>query len=159
MKWDGREPSGKIYILHRQQLVSRPIAEVFEFFSRASNLQVLTPPWLDFRIVEAPETMEAGSLIRYKLRIHKLPIRWTTEIIEWQPPHRFVDVQLSGPYSLWHHEHTFMADPKGTLVEDKVRYALPFGFVGRIANWMSVERDVTAIFDYRERKMCKLFSP
>ncbi len=147
----------KTYTLHRAQVVPRRVEEVFEFFSHAGNLQALTPPWLDFRMVNAPGELQAGSLIRYQLRIHMLPIRWTSEITAWQPPHRFVDVQLSGPYTLWHHEHKFSPDPRGTIVEDTVQYALPLGILGQIGHWGLVRRDLKNVFDYRAAKMRELF--
>jgi ligand-binding SRPBCC domain-containing protein len=81
----------KIYKLVREQRVARNIDEVFEFFSRPENLQALTPEWLDFRIFQTPAELKAGSLIKYKLRWHRLPIRWTTEITQWNPPYGFRD--------------------------------------------------------------------
>lgn len=143
----------KTYILTRQQWVPRPIEAAFDFFSRASNLQSITPPWLDFHITEAPAEMRAGALLRYTLRIHKIPVRWKTEITEWNPPYGFVDEQISGPYELWHHEHTFTSDRGGTVIEDEVRYALPFGPLGRLAHVILVRRDLKLIFDYRSEKM------
>jgi ligand-binding SRPBCC domain-containing protein len=150
-----------IYILEREQWLPKPIDEVFAFFSRPENLQTLTPDWLDFRIVEAPQTLAAGALIRYRLRWHFLPIRWTTEITEWNPPHRFVDREIAGPYALWNHEHSFVAHKAGTTVgttmHDRVSYALPFGPLGRLAHAISVERDVESIFDFRAEAMKQLF--
>ena len=118
------------YCLEREQWLPRPIDEVFSFFSRPENLQVITPAWLDFRMVETPKVLAVGSLIRYRLRWHGLPIRWTTEITEWNPPHRFVDRAMSGPYALWNHEHWFTVDQEGTTMRDRVTYALPFGVGG-----------------------------
>jgi ligand-binding SRPBCC domain-containing protein len=129
---------------------------VFDFFSLAQNLSLLTPPWLEFKMVEAPE-LRAGALIHYRLRIHGLPARWTTKITEWAPPHRFVDIQLSGPYQLWHHEHVFTAGRDGTTMADTVRYALPFGPLGRLAHWAFVGHDLQHVFDYRAQKMRELF--
>lgn len=145
------------YVLHREQWLTRPIEEVFEFFSRPENLQVITPPWLDFRMVATPQTLQAGSLIRYRLRWHALPIRWTTEISEWNPPHGFVDREVSGPYALWNHEHSFSAYEGGTTMRDRVTYALPFGILGWIAHKILVKRDVERIFDYRSQTMQRLF--
>jgi ligand-binding SRPBCC domain-containing protein len=145
------------YCLEREQWLPRPLHEVFAFFSRPENLQVITPPWLDFRMVEVPEALAAGSLIRYRLRWHALPIRWTTEISEWNPPHGFVDREVSGPYALWNHEHWFRADHEGTTMRDRVTYALPFGWLGRAAHWALVKRDVEKIFDYRAETMRRLF--
>jgi ligand-binding SRPBCC domain-containing protein len=85
-------------ILERSQLVPVDVDEAFAFFADAWNLEAITPPWLRFRIVEAPKTLEQGSLLEYRLRLFGVPIRWRTEIVEWQPPFGFTDVQLSGPY-------------------------------------------------------------
>ena len=87
----------KTYLLAQEQWVPRPLEEVFDFFSRPMNLDSITPPWLDFHITEAPDALRAGSHIRYQLRIHRVPVLWTTEITEWNPGMRFVDEQKSGP--------------------------------------------------------------
>jgi ligand-binding SRPBCC domain-containing protein len=144
------------YHLEREQWLPKPIDEVFLFFSRPENLQVLTPQWLDFRMVEAPQALAAGSLIHYRLRWHGLPIRWTTEISEWNPPHGFVDREVRGPYALWNHEHWFVAHDGGTTMRDRVAYALPFGWIGNLAHGM-VQRDVEGLFDFRAATMQRLF--
>jgi len=150
---DGMRP----YQIARQQWLPAPLENVFSFFSRPENLQALTPPFLDFQLVEVPQEMRAGSLIRYKLRLRGLPIRWTTKITEWDPPHGFKDDQLSGPYALWHHEHRFVAERGGTTMFDKVSYALPLGILATPAHWLFVRRDIENIFDYREKRMKDLF--
>lgn len=147
----------KIYSISSTQWVPRPLEEVFEFFSRPANLQELTPPLLNFHILEAPEHIQAGSLIRYRLKVHKVPVSWTTEIVEWEPPRRFVDVQLKGPYSLWRHQHTFVAERGGTTISDHVDYSLPFGPLGQIVHGLFVRRDVEQIFAFRGVKMRELF--
>lgn len=145
------------YLLTREQRLSKPIDEIFAFFSRPDNLQAITPPWLDFGMVDAPESLTKGSLIRYRLRWHWIPMRWTTEISEWNPPYRFVDRQISGPYSLWHHEHDFLPDNGGTIIRDRVTYALPFGPIGQLAHYVAVEADVRRIFDFRTASLRRLF--
>jgi ligand-binding SRPBCC domain-containing protein len=147
----------KTYILEREQWLPRPIDQIFTFFSRPENLQIITPHWLDFRVMDAPQTLAAGSLIHYRLRWRFLPIRWTTEITQWEPPHRFVDRQLSGPYALWNHEHSFQSQRNGTTIRDRVHYALPLGPLGRFAHSLSVKRDVSTIFDFRAEAMRRLF--
>jgi ligand-binding SRPBCC domain-containing protein len=129
--------------------------EVFAFFGEARNLEAITPPWLRFEVLTpAPIAMRAGTLIDYRIRVHGFPIRWRTEITEWQPPHRFTDVQLRGPYTLWHHTHTFTARDGGTLCGDHVRYR-PRG--GAWVNWLFVRRDVERIFQYREQRLRERF--
>ena len=103
--------------------------------------------------------MRAGTLIEYRLRLHRLPIAWLTRIEEWVPSERFVDMQLTGPYRLWHHTHTFRAHPDGgTLMTDTVRYALPFGPLGSLAHRVLVRRDLERIFDYRARAVPALLT-
>jgi ligand-binding SRPBCC domain-containing protein len=98
--------AGKSYTLSFQQQVSCPLPEVFDFFSRAENLEALTPPWLNFKILNVnPQPIRQGTLIQYGPRVHGIPLRWTSEILEWGPPYRFVDLQLRGPYKVWRHEH------------------------------------------------------
>ena len=128
-----------------------PPEAVFPFFGDALNLEAITPPWLGFRVVTpGPIEMAPGARIEYRLRLHGMPIRWRTTIAVWDPPHRFVDVQLSGPYRMWHHTHDFdPATDGGTLMRDTVRYALPFGPLGAAAHRLLVRRDLEAIFDYR----------
>lgn len=146
------------FIFRAEQVVPRPLEEVFDFFSRAENLQQLTPPWLHFRILSvAPQPVRRGTLIRYSLRWRVFPIRWTTEIIEWDPPHRFVDEQLNGPYKLWHHEHRFIAEGNATRIQDEVQYLLPFGLIGRVAHSLKVRRDVESIFEYRKKAVAERF--
>jgi ligand-binding SRPBCC domain-containing protein len=146
------------FIFHAEQFVPKPLEEVFSFFSRAENLQRLTPPWLHFRIVSVdPQPVRKGTLIRYSLRWRIFPIRWTTEIREWDPPNGFVDLQLKGPYKLWHHQHRFIGEAGGTRIIDEVQYALPFGMLGRMAHVLKVKKDVATIFAYREDMVRKMF--
>ena len=145
-------------IFRAEQFVPHPLAEVFDFFSRAENLQELTPPWLNFRILDvSTNPVRQGTLIRYALRWRIFPIRWTTEILEFDPPQRFVDVQLKGPYKKWHHEHRFVAENGGTRIFDEVQYELPFGALGAIANRFQVRRDVEAIFEFRREAIKRRF--
>ncbi len=142
--------------LVREQWVPQSIDEAFAFFSRPENLQEITPKWLDFSIDSISGELATGTLIRYKLRWHGLPMRWTSEIVDWDPPHCFVDNQIKGPYALWHHEHRLASQGEGTLIRDEVTYALPLGVIGRLINALFVHKDVEGIFDYREQRMREL---
>jgi ligand-binding SRPBCC domain-containing protein len=135
--------------IRQEQFVPRPREEVFAFFSDAKNLSRLTPPWLNFEIVEIPEQLSEGALIRYRLGIHGLPIHWTTRIEEWVPEERFVDIQIAGPYALWHHTHEFEEVEGGTLITDTVQYRVPFGPLGEVIRRAMVAPDTKKIFNYR----------
>ena len=143
------------FLFQTELWLPKPRAEIFPFFAEARNLEAITPPWLKFEVLTpAPIEIRAGTLIDYRLRVHGVPIRWRTEISEWEPPHRFVDRQLRGPYRLWHHTHTFDERDGGTLCGDRVRYR-PRG--GVLVDWLVVRRDVKNIFSYRQRRLKELF--
>ena len=149
----------RFHTLRREQWIPRPLEEVFAFFSDARNLERITPSWLGFQMLTpGPIRIAAGSRLRYRLRVHGLPLSWTTEIRRWEPPYRFIDVQLSGPYQLWHHTHRFEADNGGTRMTDVVRYRLPFGWIGRAVRWLKVRCDVEQIFDYRSARINDWFA-
>jgi len=147
---------GREYKLIREQWVPQSIEAAFAFFSRPENLQAITPGWLDFRIVSVDAELRTGSIIKYRLRWHGVPLSWTTEITEWDPPHAFVDTQISGPYALWRHEHRLTPENQGTRIRDQVTYALPFGVLGHITHQLFVRRDVESIFDFRQRRLKEL---
>jgi len=145
----------KVHTLETDQWLPRPLFEVFPFFSNAFNLERITPPLLRFRVTTSPPIeMRKGTVIEYRLRVHGVPVRWTSEITEWDPPHRFVDEQRRGPYRLWHHEHRFEERDGGTLCSDIVRYAAPGG---PLVHKLLVERDVRKIFAFRSEVLSDIF--
>lgn len=144
-------------LLESVQFVGRPLPEVFAFFSDAGNLERITPAFLHFRILSPmPVAMAAGALIEYRIRLFGIPFRWESIIEAWEPGVRFVDVQRKGPYALWHHTHEFREVPGGTLVVDRVRYAMPMGFLGEIGHALFVRRSLGRIFGHRRRVIGEL---
>jgi ligand-binding SRPBCC domain-containing protein len=137
----------------------RTRAEVFPFFADAHNLEAITPPWLGFSVLTpAPIAMRAGALIDYRLRLHGVPIRWRTEIAAWEPPHRFVDRQVAGPYALWAHEHRFRTVAGGVVMSDSVAYRIRGGrVVDRIGDLALARRDLRRIFEFRARALRERF--
>jgi ligand-binding SRPBCC domain-containing protein len=145
----------KTFTFTSSQSLRAPLDEVFAFFADPGNLERITPPWVAFRIkTPLPIEMRAGALIDYRLRIKGIPTAWRTEITEWDPPYRFVDTQLKGPYRRWVHTHTFAEAGDTTRIEDHISYAVPGGAL--IARWF-VRRDVERIFEFRSRVLTKLF--
>jgi ligand-binding SRPBCC domain-containing protein len=143
--------------LKRTLEIDLPIRNVFDFFADAGNLGRITPPELNFRIITPqPIDIEKGTLIDYELRLRGLPITWRTEILIWEPPFRFVDQQLSGPYKQWIHTHTFKElAPDKTHIEDEVRYRLPLEPLGDMAHFI-VRRELAYIFDYRQNAVAEM---
>jgi ligand-binding SRPBCC domain-containing protein len=135
-----------------------PIETAFEFFSKAENLDRITPPWLHFKILTPlPVEMGSGTLLDYRLKLHGIPIKWQTQIVEWNPPFRFVDLQLRGPYRKWVHTHTFAEKDNGTVIEDNVVYAVPGFILEPLINKYFVEPDIIRVFDYRQKQLKEIF--
>jgi ligand-binding SRPBCC domain-containing protein len=145
------------HFLTRTLTIDLPRQDVFEFFADAGNLERITPPELNFHIITPqPIDIKQGTLIDYKLRMRGLPVSWRTEISVWEPPFRFVDQQLCGPYKQWIHRHTFTEiGPNETHMEDEVRYRLPLEPLGDIAHFM-VRRELDYIFDYRQKVVAEM---
>ncbi|WP_415063806.1 TIGR01777 family oxidoreductase [Bdellovibrio sp.] len=143
-------------VFYAEQFVPEPPEKIFSFFQDAHNLEKITPPTLNFHIerISTPEVKQ-GTLIDYRLKIHGVPAAWKTEIDEWQPPYKFVDNQLRGPYRLWHHTHEFRPFCGGTLLVDRVRYRLPLGYIGWLMGANFVRQDVENIFAFRRKFISK----
>lgn len=149
----------KPYHLHHEQCVKRPLEEVFAFFENPLNLARITPDSVGFEILTPPPiVMKAGLVLDYTIRVFGMRVHWTTIITDYEPPHRFADVQLKGPYEFWHHTHSFKAVDGGTHMVDDVLYLVPFGPLGKIANSLLVKRQLKRIFDYRAAAIEKMFS-
>lgn len=151
------ERAGRGWRLTSEQLVNKPLAEVFPFFADAHNLEAITPGFLRFRVLTPkPIEMKPGITIDYALRLNGLPMRWKSEIPVWEPPTRFVDQQLKGPYTRWHHEHLFTETGDGTLVIDRVDYELPGWVLAPLANAIFVRGSLLRIFEHRRARIAEL---
>ena len=150
-----------IYSLRREHWVARSQERLFPFFAQPENLALITPPGLGFRLLTPqPVVMEKGRVIDYTLRLMGLPVRWRTLITPYEPPWCFVDEQISGPYSFWHHTHRFEPQGDGTLLHDEVHYALPATLIGparEIVHTLYVRPTLERIFDYRREAYTRLF--
>ena len=145
------------YNFEMEMIIPADIAKVFSFFSSAENLQRITPPWLNFNILTpTPFQIEQGRFIDYKLSLYGIPFKWKTEITLWDPPHRFIDEQVKGPYRKWIHVHYF--EPRGdhTFMRDNVKYEIPVFHT--VINKLFVHKHVTNIFNYRRERINEIFN-
>jgi hypothetical protein len=149
---------GGVHLRVWEQWLPHAAADIWPFFCDAHNLEDITPPFLAFRVLgmSTPQ-IGVGTLIDYRLRLNGIPMSWQTRIDTWDPPRRFVDLQASGPYALWHHTHDFVPLAGGTLMRDTVRYRLPAGWLGAVTGGVKVARDVERIFECRSRKVEERF--
>lgn len=144
-----------LFLLETEIVLPQSRDEVFEYFADALKLETITPPWLHFEVLtEPPIPMQVGQRIDYKLKLHGIPLQWQSEISVWEPPFRFVDQQIRGPYKKWYHEHTFEEHPQGTLVRDRVEYGVPGGW---LINRFFVQGDLKRIFQFRHETLLEIF--
>ncbi len=157
--WDdirfSASPTGRGRRLESVQFLPQPLERVFEFFADAHQLEAITPPWLHFSVL-TPRPIRMGKDIRidYRLRLHGFPVRWQSIISVWEPPFRFVDEQVIGPYRHWHHEHRFESAASGLLCRDTVDYEVPGG---TLVDAIFVRPDLRKIFRFRRKKLEALF--
>ena len=148
----------KIYELRRQVFIPAPVEDVFSFFSDAENLNGITPPWLNFKILTPlPIRMEKNTLIDYSLKLLGLSLTWKTEITVWEPPDRFVDRQIKGPYRVWEHTHLFAKNGGATQMTDVVRYAVPGFVLSPLVHFLFVRPRLEKIFSFREESILEYF--
>ena len=150
----------KTYNIKFEQFIDLPINDVFSFFSQPNNLSLITPPRLKFDILTPlPIKMKEGQLIDYSLTImYFFKLHWRTLITDYERPYKFIDQQIKGPYSLWHHTHIFEEKDGGTVIYDNVTYAIPFGVIGRLIHALYIKYDVQSIFKYRHKILNQIFS-
>jgi len=150
-----------IYQLKREQFLQSNIDDVWSFVSSPKNLPRITPNYMNFKITskDLSEKMYPGMLISYTVTpVLGLPMSWLTEITQVEEKKFFIDEQRDGPYSIWHHQHFIESHKDGVLMKDIVTYKLPLGFLGRLAHWLFVKRQLNSIFNYRFIQMEKIFN-
>lgn len=149
----------KIYEIKTKQTVNRPIAEVFSFFSKPENLEVITPKKLDFKILTpSPIKMGKSKVIDYSIKLSFFRVHWRSLITSYKPCQTFTDEQIKGPYLFWYHTHDFKQTKYGVDITDRVRYVVPFGVLGRIVHCLWIRHNLKNIFEYRTAVINSLFS-
>ena len=152
---------GGLYTLYAKQIVDKEIDFLWDFFSKPSNLNKLTPEDVEFKIISGKsDDFYAGKIISYKIKPFKLvTLNWITEISQVKEGFYFIDNQISGPYKMWHHEHHFKSNNDGTTeIIDKVKYKVPFYILGRISHKIFIKRKLIKIFNFRQKKINELFN-
>ncbi len=149
-----------LYHLRVRQNLPLTLQQAWDFFSNPNNLAEITPAWLNFSVTSSlPEKMHPGMIVTYQVRPWgSLALNWVTEITHVHAPHFFVDEQRDGPYRFWHHQHHFREVNGGVEMTDVVHYALPFGPLGRLAHYFSVETRLREIFKFRKECLNKIFN-
>lgn len=116
-------------------------------------LQRLTPPWKAVRILDEGG-IAAGETARLRVPVAG-PLGFDWRLVHQRLEHGdgFADVQLSGPFRAWRHEHRF--EPRGeeaSVLVDHLSYELPLGAAGRLAAGPSIARNLDELFAFRHRR-------
>lgn len=146
------------HVLEARLWLARPRAEVFAFFADPRNLLQLTPPHWRLRLLTPRTTVAAGAVLDYRMRWLGVPLKWRAYVREYDPPYRFVDVQVRGPWARWEHRHLFLEEGGGTWVEDRITYRPPLGALGRVVHRVVVERQLRAVWAYRQARLRERFA-
>ena len=151
----------KTYRLFRRQVLETDLESAWRFFSDPSNLSVITPSWLDFKITSRlPASVYAGLIITYRIRpLAGIAVPWVSEITHIDAPRFFVDEQRQGPYRFWHHQHRLKSVVNGVEKTDVVHYRLPGGLIGILLHAAVIRRRLEEIFDYRQAALASIFTP
>jgi len=149
-----------MYKIRKTQEIPINISRAWDFFSKPENLGLITPSYMKFSIISRSDVgdMYPGMIITYTLSpVLDIKIKWATEITQIKEHKYFIDNQIKGPYTIWHHEHHFNEIENGIEMTDILFYDLPFGFIGRLGHELFVKKKVEEIFSYRENKIKELF--
>lgn len=159
-KWISIFVPMKLYSIHQTHQLPISQKEAWAFLSSADNLSKIMPDDMHFEVQsKIDKPIYPGQLIEYKVTPFRgFTTKWVTEINHVQEPHYFVDTQLVGPYKIWHHTHILHPNDEGVLIEDQVRYQMPFGILGELVHPILVQPQLNKIFKAREEKMNELFS-
>lgn len=150
----------KIHRIHQSQFLPITLDEAWSFFATPKNLEAMTPPFLNFKILsEVPDVVHSGLMIEYRIRaVFGIPMRWLTEIKHVEALARFVDEQRIGPFPFWYHEHRFKAVEGGIIMEDEVHYVMPWSFFGTLIHWVFIRGRLLEIFRFRKRYLADRFN-
>ena len=147
------------HVMESRLWLARPRPDVFAFLADPANLARVMPPSLRVRVLTPDVRMKAGAVVDFRIAWLGVPLRWRMFVREWDPPYRFVDVQVNGPYARWEHRHRLLEEDNGTWIEDRVTYRLPAGLLGHAAHALLVGRQLRAAWAYRRDRLIALLAP
>jgi len=154
-----KEKALKIHRIHQSQFLPMTIDDAWAFFATPKNLEAMTPPFLNFKILsEVPDVVHSGLMIEYRIRaVGGIPMRWLTEIKHVENRTRFVDEQRIGPFPFWYHEHRFKPVEGGIVMEDEVHYVMPWSVLGAVIHLCFIRHRLLEIFRFRKRYLEERF--
>lgn len=157
-----RSPSIPVFI--KSSEIQAPAREVFAWHQTAHALKTLIPPWERVTIEQAPASLADGALAVLVLHVGPFNLRWVARhrdfIDRGEQGGEFTDEQVSGPFASWLHRHLVRATgPASCVLEDRIEYALPFGWLGETLAGGHVRKKLARMFDYRHAATISALRP
>ena len=141
-----------------EQWVPDTPENVFAFFMDKKEMEKISAPWLNFRVMsQSEDPIREGSCLNYRFKVRGIPICWQSMVIDWKKDESFTDIQIAGPYATWTHIHDFIEKDGGTIIRERAVYAVPFCVPGDVVIHPFVRNDLEKIFTHRGKKIAEHF--
>ena len=136
----------------KESIIKATPEKVFAFHKLPDALERLTPPWENVKIIRKADISETGARAIIEMKILGLfPAKWIAEHTRYEPPRMFEDVQISGPFKSWRHQHIIEPHEEGARLRDEIEFEPPFWIFGEIAAPFAIVPKLEKMFEYRHR--------
>ncbi len=128
--------------------------QAYAWHARPGAFKTLTPWWAMTRVLREAPSLDPGSQALIRVGPGPLGVLWLAEHTHNDPPRGFVERQVRGPFRSWEHRHRFLplsGEPDGSILRDELRYELPGGPLGLVADVLLVRPFLRRLFAYRHR--------
>lgn len=142
--------------LRFEQLVEASRERLFAFHADPANLAVLLAGWRGFELLEHAGSIRPPARVRLRQAVGPLRHELTFEHFVCEPPERFGERQIRGPFARFEHVHEFQAAALGTVVVDRIDFALPWRLGGRVAERWVAAPVLRRFFEFRREAYARL---
>lgn len=143
----------------KESVIRASPEKVFAFHELPDAFERLMPPWENAKILQKADITKIGSRAIIEMKVLGIiPAKWIAEHTKYEPPKMFEDVQISGPFSEWRHDHIVLPHTDGAILRDQVHYEPPLWILGAFAAPFVIVPKLEKMFEYRHevtRKWCE----
>lgn len=143
----------------KESIIKAAPERVFAFHELPDAFERLMPPWENAKIIQKADITKIGSQAIVEMKVLGLfPAKWVAEHTKYDPPRMFEDVQISGPFKSWRHDHIVKPHDEGAILRDEIHYEPPFWIFGALAAPFAIVPKLEKMFAYRHevtRKWCE----
>lgn len=143
----------------KETIIKASPEKVFAFHELPDAFERLVPPWENAKVIQKADISMIGSQAIIEMKVLGLfPARWVAEHTKYEPPRMFEDVQISGPFASWRHQHIILPHENGAILRDEIEYEPPLSFLGELTAPVFISPKLEKMFAYRHevtRKWCE----